>query len=208
MKSIGADGIILKPFNGETTLQQIELALNPVGVKTKIDMKIINPFIDATFDVIKKMINCEVKHKDMFLKKNYAMFGDISSVMGITGDSEGVIAVTFHQDLAFSLIAKMAGCDEDDLSVDDVNDGVGEIINMIAGSAKKIVTETNMSFDISLPTIIMGYGHQIAHQRNLPVIVIVFEIDNHPFALQICISSKKENNVDETASDIKTVAAV
>ncbi len=194
---IGAAGSILKPFDPKTLAESLARATSPVGTKSDVNMKIVMPFVDGTVQVIETMTKEKTSRTSMFLKTNYSMFGDASGVMGITGETEGVVVVTFHRDLAFHLVAKMVGCGEDDLSVEDVNDGIGEIINMIAGSAKKTLSGTDFAFDISLPTVIMGHGHQIAHQRNVPVIVIVFDCNGKPFAIQLCVTSSDQNSPKE-----------
>lgn len=189
----GANSVLRKPFDREQTLAQVQKALQPVGVRTQIDMSVVTPFIDSTVQVIKTMTGSDVKRTDLFLKKSYSMFGDVSGVMGLAGATEGVVVLTFHQDLAFTLVAKIVGCEASDLSFDDVNDGIGEIINMISGNAKAVINSSSQhGFAISLPTVILGHGHQIAHKRSQPVIAIVFECEGRPFAVQLCVSSESQ----------------
>jgi len=199
MLSIGATDLIRKPYYKKQTMAVIDKALKPTGVKTKIDMKVVTPFIESGVDVIKTMTKAEVIRRELYLKRNYNLFGDVSGVMGITGDTEGVVAITFHQDLAFDMVSRMVGCAESDLAAEDVYDGIGEIINMISGNAKNALGDSKFSFNISLPTIIMGHGHQIAHQRNLPVVVIIFEADSKPFAMTLCIATGKDYDEKQNA---------
>ncbi|MCP4704085.1 MAG: chemotaxis protein CheX, partial [candidate division Zixibacteria bacterium] len=74
---------------------------------------------------------------------------------------------------------------------EDLHDGIGEIINMISGAAKAVLNEKGNSISIAIPTVIIGFGHQIAHPRDVPVVVLIFEVNEQPFAIQLCISSKK-----------------
>ena len=205
---MGAAGSLIKPFESKATSTALQQALQPVGTKQNINMEIIKPFIDQTIEVIQTMAKEKPVRNSMYLKTNYTMIGDVSGLMGITGETEGVVAVTFHQDLAFDLVAKMVGCSPDDLSVDDVNDGIGELINMIAGSTKKNLSGTRYEFSISLPTVVMGHGHQIAHQRNVPVIVVVFDCNGRPFAVQLCVTSAQSGSQSAQAVQKKEERAL
>ena len=69
-----------------------------------------------------------------------------------------------------------------------VCDGVGEIINMIAGQAKAMLVKTKYHFTISIPSVISGHGHEISHKKGTPNIVVLFEADGTPFALQVCLA--------------------
>ena len=204
----GANSVIRKPFDKDTTLTLLEKSLQPVGIRTKIDMAVVTPFIDSTVQVIKTMTGSDVRRTDLFLKKSYSMFGDVSGVMGLAGATEGVVVLTFHQELAFLLVSKIVGCNPDDLSVEEVNDGIGEIINMISGNAKTVINSSSPhGFAISLPTVIHGHGHQIAHKRNQPVIAIVFECEGSSFAVQLCVSSEAPTGDTRTGSVHKALAA-
>ncbi|HOP07140.1 MAG TPA: chemotaxis protein CheX [candidate division Zixibacteria bacterium] len=202
----GATEVIFKPFDGENFVKRVVNALKPVGKRVKIDNDMVMPFISATIDVIETTTQATAKRTDLFLKRSYTVFGDVTGMMALSGECEGVVAITFKQDLAFKLVAKMADCDETELTAADVHDGIGEIINMISGKAKTSLQETEYKFNISLSTVVLGHGHQIAHRHNAPVIVIVFEADGQPFAVQLCLapihrSHKPVGDQDITASE-------
>ncbi|MFQ5500176.1 MAG: chemotaxis protein CheX [Candidatus Zixiibacteriota bacterium] len=189
MAHVGASGILRKPFCVSRTLAELKRNLRPVGVRTEIKLETVEPFIDGTVDVIKKMTDQDVTRQDLYLKRSYYMSGDISGVMRLSGDTEGVVAIAFRKDLASSLVARMVSCDESELSIDDIMDGIGEIINIISGTARTALSENGSSFDISLPAVVTGYGHQIVHKKEQPLIVVVFDCDGCPFVVELCVSS-------------------
>ncbi len=187
----GANDIITKPFNGEKVLQVLKKSMQPAGNKTSINGDVINPFLNATIDVLKTMANADAAKKDVYLKRSHTLFGDISGVMSLSGDAEGIVAITFQNDLGYYLVANMVGCDASDLTPEDLHDGIGEIINMISGAAKAVLNEKGGMISIAIPTVIIGFGHQIAHPRDIPVVVLIFEVNNQSFAIQLCLSSEK-----------------
>lgn len=199
--TFGANDLIFKPFNAERIINTINGALQPVGVQTRINMEVVNPFLEATVEVIKTMTGTEAIRNDLFLKKNYSLFGDISGVMGISGDTEGVVVLTFPEKLGYYLVAKMVGCPEADLVLEDLKDGVGEFVNMISGLAKTALSKTDYRFSYSVPTVIVGHGHQITHTKNVPVVVLVFDIMEQSFAVQLCVSSTSKSLLRKNQSE-------
>lgn len=156
----------------------------------RINKTVVEPFMKAVIKVFETMINVTATKRDVFIKDKYSLFGDVSGVIGLSGETEGVVALTFPKKLGYHLVSKMVHCDESDLVIEDVHDGIGEIVNMVTGAAKGILAESGYKFSISVPTIITGYGHQLAHPRDEPVFVLLFEVEKQPFAVQLCISSK------------------
>jgi len=199
----GANDIITKPFNSEKVLPILVKSLQPAGNKKSINTEVVNPFLDATINVIKIMANAKATKRDMYLKRSHTLFGDISGVMGLSGDIEGTVAITFQNELGYYLVANMVGCDAADLTPEDLHDGIGEIINMISGAAKADLNENGGNISIAIPTVIIGYGHQIAHPRDIPVVVMIFEVNDQPFAIQLCVSSERIPTVkaENTARD-------
>lgn len=199
----GANDIITKPFDREKVLPILVKSFYPAGITTEINTDVVNPFIDSAIDVIKTMANATATQKNMYLKRSHTLFGDISGVISLSGDAEGIVAITFQNDLGYYLVANMIGCDPSDLTPEDVHDGIGEIINMITGSAKAVLNEQGSSITITIPTVIIGYGHQIAHPRDIPVVVMILEVNNQPFAIQLCMTSEKTPTVKMVAETDK-----
>ena len=75
---------------------------------------------------------------------------------------------------------------------DEIKDAVGELTNMISGQAKASLTKTKYHFNISIPTVVKGTGHEISHKKETPNIVVTFTVDNFEFALQVCLSSNNK----------------
>ena len=60
-----------------------------------MDVKFINPFLDATINVIKTMAMVELKPGKPFLKKDHVARGDVSGIIGMTGEITGSLSVSF-----------------------------------------------------------------------------------------------------------------
>ncbi len=184
----GASGVVNKPFDPEELVRAVANALkSTAGKKQKVNVEFINPFIDATRNVFQTMCGVEISRKKLFLKEDYRMMGDVSGVMGLTGTATGSVVVSLSKDLACTIVGKMLGEDPSNDLTDDVCDGVGEIINMIAGQAKAMLVKTKYHFTISIPSVVSGSSHEISHKKGTPNIVVLFEALGQPFSLQVCL---------------------
>lgn len=157
-----------------------------------MDVKIINPFIMATIEVIETMANIRPVRTGLRIKqKNQCCFGDISGVIGFAGDITGSLAVSFPKDIALKIIGSMVGEDMDWESK-IFREGVSEIANMVLGNTKgKIAQEMDLLFNLSIPSIICGRNHYVTYPSNMQVIVVEFNVkDIGNFTLELC--AKKE----------------
>jgi len=138
-----------------------------------MDVKYINPFLYATVNVIKTMAFTDITPGKPYLKKGAMAEGDISGVIGMTGDVIGSLSVTFTFPLIKDIIRNMLGDEIDEIS-EDVRDTVGEMTNMISGDARRLLQQEGLNLSAAIPTIISGVNHTIKHAIKGPIIVIPF----------------------------------
>ena len=187
----GASDHFFLPLDPKNLSAKIGDLLRPVGKNGNVNVDIMKPFIASTIDIFSTMAQIKVEQKELFLKKDYKMFGDLSGVIGLSGEAVGSAVISFSEELARKFVAKMLQDEPDNLSMDDVRDGVGEFINMIAGGAKAALTATPYHFRISIPTVVQGHGHEISHRRDTPCIAVVFSANGDEFAVQLSLAPKK-----------------
>lgn len=139
-----------------------------------MDTKYIEPFIEATLNIFKEFYDEEPILKSPFLFDKHENLGwDLSAVIGIGGETKGVISISFPKALIIKLTEKLVGYEITEID-DDVIDSTGEVVNIIAGNAKKGLEQFRLV--ISLPSIIKGENHKIAWpSSSIPIITIPFE---------------------------------
>jgi chemotaxis protein CheX len=151
------------------------------------DAEIAKPFIKATQAVLSMMAQIDPKPGKPYVKKVDRANGDVSAVMGLTGDKNGSFSITFPKKLAVVMVKNMLGDDIHDI-VADAKDAVGEITNMICGQARVGLTQMGLSLSASTPTIIFGDNHTISHVNKGPVVAIPFTTPDGEFTLEFCFS--------------------
>jgi chemotaxis protein CheX len=154
------------------------------------ELEYLEPFIKNTCYILQTMAGIRVEFKKVYFSNAIRIFGDVSGIMGLSGNAEGTLAVTFQWDLAKAIIAKMMQTEEGLIDAELIHDGVSEIINMISGTTKKEFVGKPYHFEITLPSVVVGPGHQIGYFQNTSVAVLIFQVDRQAFALHICIKPK------------------
>jgi chemotaxis protein CheX len=154
------------------------------GIKIKVEH--VNPFVTSTMDTFAKMIGVAAKPGKLLAKQSVQSDYDISGIIGISGGARGMVSLSFPRDTAIKATNKFIGTSHAAFHA-DVKDAIGELANIVAGYAKKGLSEFNIA--ISLPSVIMGPGHQIMEPKDVFSIVVPFETELGPFHLTVSLKS-------------------
>ena len=140
---------------------------------TPSTLDIATPFIRSTIVILSTMAGITATVGKPYIKKTKIAHGDVSAIVGVTGDKVGSIAVSFTKACATSIVKGMLGDDIQDI-LQDVQDAVGEMTNMISGQARAGLAEMGITLQGSTPTVVLGENHLIRHTANAPIIAIPF----------------------------------
>ncbi|MCK4389076.1 MAG: chemotaxis protein CheX [Desulfobacterales bacterium] len=150
-----------------------------------MDVKLINPFIDATLNVLETMAFTRAEAGRPYLKNDQVARGDVSGVIGLIGEVSGTISVSFTEKSILAIVSNMFGEEMKECN-EEIQDAVGEITNMISGQARQKLEEMGRSLKAAIPTVITGKNHTITHVTKHPIIAIPFSTDNGKFTIEVC----------------------
>jgi chemotaxis protein CheX len=187
---LGADDILVLPMETDEIRKRLTKVIKPAGSQMPVVTGIINPYINAAVELLSTMAGLRAEKKTVFLKKNYRLFGDISAIMPFTGHVEGEVVVCFEESLARTIVSRIMSARSENLTKDELREGVGELVNIIAGNAKATLATTDYRHQITLPTVVFGQNHEISHPKNAPCIVVVFEVETQPMAVLVSMAAK------------------
>lgn len=167
-------------------------ALVELGLVTKkmLDTDFINPFLNATLNVLKIQAGVEAKAGKIFLKSDDKKnSGDISGVIGLISDSfSGSVNITFPEKVFLEIVSGMLGEEYTEMS-QDIVDAAGEITNMIFGQAKVILNEKGYGIKTAIPSVVSGKNHSLEALTKGPIVVVPFESSKGSFFVEICLSA-------------------
>jgi len=150
-----------------------------------MNVKLINPFINATINVLETMAFMNVNAGKPYLKKDNVAVGDVTGVLGLTGAANGTISVTFEEKCILAVVSNMFGETMTELN-SEIADAVGELTNMISGQARRELEEAGKVFRAAIPSVVTGRNHSITHYTDGPKIAIPFSTGNGDFTIEVC----------------------
>lgn len=154
-----------------------------------MDSKIINPFLKTTMTTFSQMFNFMPTLGKPFLVKDVLQHDwNISGIIGIVGDVEGILVIRFTEELAQKLL-EASGMEYSNIDErDEIKRAlVAEIANVISGNALPLLDAARL--DITPPVVIQGENHTISWPSNSPKIGIPFSSEMGNFEMQISITS-------------------
>ena len=151
-----------------------------------MDVSYVNPFVVSTIETLKKMLNIDSRAGKLSLKDSSLHSYDVTGVIGLTGEAAGSICLSFPQDVAYKAVSALLGV-QVTMMGDEVTDGIGELVNIVAGNAKQYLTQFNLS--ISLPKVVVGRNHSVASMSGVPTIVVPIISSLGEFAMEISLKT-------------------
>jgi len=135
-----------------------------------MDVKLLNPFIQAAVEVLKAEVGAEVSRGELSLQKSSLTSDDLTVLINLIGDVYGVVMYGMSTSTGLNLVSKIMGqefAEFDPLA----QSGVAELGNVISGKAPVRFSEAGYTSNISTPTVLNGSGVQIS-TLDFPRIVV------------------------------------
>jgi CheY-specific phosphatase CheX len=118
----------------------------------------VKPFVDGAVELVTTMLNLSCK-KGGEPVKNEDIY--ISGTIWLTGTAKGQVALSFTKKTATKLVARMLNMFESEVDNQILQDGVGEMVNIVAGSAMTKLSNTDYQFDLTVPLTMVGKNHSL-----------------------------------------------
>jgi chemotaxis protein CheX len=151
-----------------------------------VKAEILNSFISSALEVLQTMAGLEPRTGSPRLKGREERSYDISGIIGLTGQVQGFVVLSLCESAALHVVSSFVG--EPVAHVDEqVKDAVGELTNMFAGGAKRVLAAARYDLRISIPSVVVGEGHVISRPRGVPCLEIPFETEAGPFSVELCL---------------------
>jgi chemotaxis protein CheX len=154
-----------------------------------MDVKFINPFVNAITNVFETMVHTKVTIGKPMLKQADVVTAEVSGIIGLSGDVQGCVVLSFSGEVACKVASTFAGT-ELTLKSPDFSDAIGELANMVAGNAKKDFEGHHAS--ISLPSVIIGPGHRVSQSRSSPFLIIPCQTALGNFTVEVALIASKQ----------------
>lgn len=151
----------------------------------------LEPFVRATRTTFARLVGLEVTAAEADHGTGVVTGYDVSGIVGLSriGDERrpncGSLVLSFSAEVARRVVGRILGADEMPELGQDVADGVGELVNIIAGQAKQGLADVGIAeCRTTLPNVILGSQHRVFYQRNVERTAVQFSSELGDFLLQ------------------------
>lgn len=142
----------------------------------------INPFIESVAEVFGNMLETDIKRDSTGIANDFQQDPDVIGIIGLSGTAQGIAALTFPVKTALAVVGRMVGMSYTTVDA-SVIDGVGELINIIAGNAK--AKYAGHKIKISLPTVVRGRMCSISKTESTVDMTVPFDSALGHFSLTV-----------------------
>ncbi|MBD3315779.1 MAG: chemotaxis protein CheX [Chitinivibrionales bacterium] len=152
-----------------------------------MDVAYVNPFIVAIRDTFNTMMGTALGMGEPLIKSEPYPTHDISGVIGLSGEARGSVTLSFPREVALKVVSKLLGVPVEEEGP-ELTDGIGELANIVAGNAKKGLTQYQMS--LSLPNVIVGKDHALSTPADAPTVMVPFQCDLGELSMEVTLKGK------------------
>jgi len=152
--------------------------------------ELLDPFIKATISVLTTMCQTEVTAGTPRTKEDLTTWGNVTGIIGIASDTiTGSMAISFDNASILTIVSKMFMEEFTEVN-NEVIDAVGEITNIITGTAKRELSEMGLKCNMSTPLMLVGKGVLVNQHTKAPILQVPFEIAAGKFVIEITFTEQ------------------
>ena len=124
-------------------------------------------FADALTEVISTTTGFEL---EITPSEDKSGFGGMLGLMSLNGKNHGLVFISAEEAVLRVICSFMTGIPKEEVSRADIEDALGELVNMTAGSAKLRFNDTEQLYTLSPPFIIQGGNMSMTTKKRVDVI--------------------------------------
>jgi chemotaxis protein CheX len=148
---------------------------------TNMRVEYINPFVEAAFNVLKEVINTDVKRGDLSLKPSTMSIMGVAALVGLAGDVEGRVLFDMKKETALFVVSAMNS--EEFTTMDEMAKAtIQELANMITAQAVTKLHDLGFKFDLTPPALFTGENMEVSSNLGKDVEALVVPMELGPNA--------------------------
>ncbi len=152
-----------------------------------LDKTLINSFIEGVTKTLKTMANTDLTYGKPFVENKFAPRGEVAGVVGMVSNQyKATLTLSFPKPAILQILENMLGEKYDDITA-EVFDAVGELTNMIYGSAKGTLNDLGYNFEMAIPTVIKGQFIMLQHSKSATLVIPFKLSETTEFYIEISV---------------------
>jgi chemotaxis protein CheX len=164
----------------EKSAKMVAAPASPVTATHDLPIDFNRELFNAIVDAVPKALTmCGGKARCVGVSRMPSkQHGQLTGLIGAHGRVSGFIAVNMSTRLALHMVDGLLGERFPDLCP-QVIDSAGEVTNIIVGGIKSALSRGEWAFtQITVPSVVVGDGYQVAFATGLELLEVCFEVHN------------------------------
>jgi chemotaxis protein CheX len=139
----------------------------------------INPFVEATYNVLKEVTQLDVKRGDIYLKNASMQIMGVAALVGLAGDVEGRVLFDMTKETALNVVTIMNNGDTFTSFDEMAKATIAELANMITGQAVTKLHDLGFKFDLTPPALFSGDNMEVSNTLNVEALIVPMDLGPH-----------------------------
>lgn len=158
-----------------------------------MDVKFLNPFVQAAVEVLKAEVGARVIRGDISLQRSALTSDDITVLVNLLGDIYGVVMYGMSTTTCLNMVSKIMGQEFIEFNT-LAQSGVAELGNVISGQATIRFSEAGFKSNISTPTVLNGNGVEIS-TLDFPRVVVPLDSQFGTLTVHLALRERHTSTV-------------
>jgi flagellar motor switch protein FliN/FliY len=147
----------------------------------------------SVMEVFDMMLSMELDFQEQ-VAQQYMYGNRILGSINLVGKVMGIVTLQVSETLARIMTAEMQGVEPDEiLSIDEINDVIGEVLNMIGGNLKSNLCDAGLTCSLSTPALTSGKDYILETREMTRNEYFTFYYQDHTILIHVGL---KNNDVD------------
>ena len=147
-------------------------------------VKITDKLIESISEIFTQMVMMEISVAGEPIFKLGPIKDSITGMIGLAGVHKGVLAVHFSKQVALDVTSKLLLTEFEEINV-DVQDAIGEIVNVLGGNLKTILSDQGKDIQLSLPSTMYGDEYTFTSQLDEDQVILPFKAPAGIFYVEV-----------------------
>lgn len=136
----------------------------------------INPFVESAFNVLKEVLDTEVKRGDLYLKSSSMAIQGVAALVGLAGDVEGRVLFDMTKSTALYVAGAMNGGEVFTTMDEMAKATIQELANMITARAVTQLASLGFKFDLTPPALFTGDNMEVSNNLKVEALIVPMEL--------------------------------
>ncbi len=148
----------------------------------------INPFVESAFNVLKEVLNSDVKRGELYLKSTTQPVMGVAALVGLAGNVEGRVLFDMSTETALAIASDMNG--EKIETIDELAKAtITELANMITAQAVTKLHELGFTFDLTPPAIFTGENMEVTDSE-VEALIVPMELNYGKVEINVAVRER------------------